>query len=239
MALIRRPRRYDRTRFLQEASRARARGRRRKAVALLRRVLAVEPGNAELHARLAPLLAERRLRFDAWQSFKAAADAFLREGREDRALGVLREAARLLPRKLDAWLEIAALQQARERPAEAVQTLLEARQRFRRRRERSKAIFLLRRALALDPDEPAIALELARLLARSEQPEEALLLLDRLEARVEARPEGAPPEVLRRVRRARFRITRSLRDGWRWLATRRSPEPEPAGLPARRSARGL
>ena len=62
---------YDRTRILEAASRARARKRYRKAVTLYRRVLAVEPANLELHARLAPLLAVTGRHFDAWTSFEA------------------------------------------------------------------------------------------------------------------------------------------------------------------------
>ena len=51
-----RPKHYDRSRILDEAAHARAKKRRKKAIALYRRVLAVERHNAELHAKIAPLL---------------------------------------------------------------------------------------------------------------------------------------------------------------------------------------
>ena len=49
--------RYDRARILEEAARARARNKRWRAIELYRWILAVEPNNADLHAKLAPLLA--------------------------------------------------------------------------------------------------------------------------------------------------------------------------------------
>jgi hypothetical protein len=56
---------YDRTRILEEAARARARRKRARAIELYRWVLAIEPQNALLHAKLAPLLAEAGEHFDA------------------------------------------------------------------------------------------------------------------------------------------------------------------------------
>ena len=65
---------YDRQRILEEAARERARNRRRRAIALYRSVLAVERTSADLHAKLAPLLAETGQSFDAWQSYRAVAN---------------------------------------------------------------------------------------------------------------------------------------------------------------------
>ena len=70
---------YDRARILAGAERARRRGRVARAVALYRRVLAQEPENADLHRKLAPLLAATGQRFDAWQSFRVAARDLMRQ----------------------------------------------------------------------------------------------------------------------------------------------------------------
>ena len=64
-----------------------------------RQVLAAEPNSVEIHERLAPLLAATRQDFDAWNSYRAVAHAALREGREDRAIAVFREAAHALPQE--------------------------------------------------------------------------------------------------------------------------------------------
>ena len=65
---------YDRNRLLTDAARARKKGRRAKAIALYREVLAVEPENAEIHRRVAPLLAETKQPEAAWECSQRAAD---------------------------------------------------------------------------------------------------------------------------------------------------------------------
>lgn len=220
---------YDRTRILEDAARARAKKRRRKAVALYRQVLAVEPENADLHGKLAPLLAETGQRFDAWLSFRTAARACVREERVERALALYREAARLLPGNLDVWCEMAALQRKRGREREAMQTLLEGRLQFRRRRQRPQAIYLLRRAREIEPWRPGTILDLSRLLAKMGQEDEALMLLKALAVRSE-------DEALRRVCAAQFRILPSFGHAWQWLRAAAQTRSAGAGRRSRASA---
>ncbi len=210
---------YDRTRVLEAATRARSRQQHRKAIRLYRWVLAHEPRNPELHLKLAPILAEAGHRFDAWVSFRTAARTFLAEDRVDKALDVYREACDCLPDELDCWLEMAELQRRRRREADALQLLMEARLQFRVRWRRPEAAHILRRVLRLVPWHVAASIDLARILAHLDQRQEALLILDRLARHCEA-------VDLRRVRRARFRISKRLRDGWAWLRTS-TPKPDP------------
>lgn len=230
MSWLRRRAPYERQRILEEASLARARGRRRKAIALYRWVLAVERNNAELHARLAPLLAETGQDFDAWTSYRTAAQAALREGREDRALAVYQEAAKLLPREIQAWQSIARLLEKRGDEAGAVECLLEGSRCFRSPVACPQAIHLLRRVRTIDPWHFESVLELASLLARAGQREEARLLLAGLASRHRGRR-------LRRVRGVQLRVEASPHAAWQWLATwrdRAAPggDPDPAPLPA-------
>lgn len=201
---------YDRTRILDAASRARARGRRRKAIALYRRVLAVEPEDAELHWRIAPLLAETGQGFDAWRSFRRAARELVRQRRAEQALATYKEAARLLPLEIDAWQAVARLERRLGRHADAKDTLLAARRAFRRRRHRPQAIALLRLAREIDPEDVEVGIDLARTLAKASQRPEAGDLLERLAAQATGR-------ALRRVRGAQWRMSRSLSHTWLWL----------------------
>jgi tetratricopeptide (TPR) repeat protein len=214
-----RTRPYDRTRILDAAAHARARKKRKKAIALYRQVLAVERNNAELHARVAPLLAETGQRFDAWVSFRIAARACLREGRGDRALAVYREAARYLPREIEVWQAIARFQVKRGSQRDAVEVLREGARKFRSRRHWPKAIHLLRHAHEIAPWNFEVVSDLARLLAKSDQAAEARRLLEGLESR-------ASGALLRRVYAAQFRLDGDLRYAWLWLraAVRREPE---------------
>jgi tetratricopeptide (TPR) repeat protein len=210
MKLFRNTNVYDRRRLLEEAAKARVKGKRRKAIKLYRWVLAVERSNAELHAKLAPLLAETGQDFDAWGSYRMAAQAALREGRDDKALGLYREATHHLPQEVQAWQGLARLLARRGEQAEALETLLEGSRQFRAQWGRPHAISLLRRARSVDPWHFETVLELATHLTRTDQLEEARLLLDGL-------AERATGEMLRKVRRAQLRVDRSPATLWRWL----------------------
>ena len=217
MALLRRRPEYDRRRILEEAARARARNRRRKAIALYRWVLAVERNNAELHARIAPLLAETGQHFDAWNSYRTSAQAALREGRDERALAVYHEAAKHLPQEIQVWQGLARLLAKRGDEPGAVETLIEGSRQFRSTFLRPQAISLLRRARTIDPWNFETVIELARHLARADQREEARILLDGLAGRSRA-------DRLRRVRSAQVRREASPKAAWRWLRAVLGPE---------------
>ncbi len=213
---------FDRRRLLDAAARARSRRRRRRAIALYRWVLAMEPRNLDLHARLGPLLAETGQSFDAWTHFRAAAKSCERTGHPDRALAVYREAALYLPREYQVWQAIAHLHHKHERPSEAVDALLEGSRQLRARWCRPQAIYLLRRAREIEPWRFEVVLEMARLLATCEQRDEARVLLSGLADRSDT---GLMP----RVRGAQLAIDPGPLTLWRWLrATLDRPKPEPA-----------
>jgi tetratricopeptide (TPR) repeat protein len=231
--MIRDPR-YDRSRLLEEAARAAAGRRAARAIALYRWVLAIEPHNAEVQLKLAPLLARGGQRFDAWQSFQSAARAFLRHGQPDRALAIYRQATAALPREVQAWQAVARLQHQAGQARAALETLLEGSRWLRRGHLRPRAIHLLRLAREIDPWHVESVCELARLLAHSQQREEARILLRGLARRCA----GAR---LRRVRAAQLCIAPTPGHLWLWLRAtlRAAPEPQREGasavVPLRRS----
>ena len=230
MGLFSRQSLYDRTRILEAAGRARAKRRRKKAIALYRRVLAVERGNAELHAKIAPLLAVRKEWFDAWVSYQTAARAFLAEGLAQKALATYREAVRCLPGQIETWLAIVEIERKRGRDPEAILALREARRHFRRRRQRPQAIYLLRGIREIEAWDCETILDLANLLAKSHQQEEAALLLRGLAGRSEGRN-------LRRVRAAQWRLAPTIGHTWLWLCAALARDRTAPARAARRSVR--
>ncbi len=226
-------RQYDRTRILEGAARARAKRQRNRAIALYRWVLAVERNSVEVHERLAPLLAESGQDFDAWNSYRAVAYAALREGRDDRAIAVYREATRALPQEIQAWQGLARLLVRQGADDDAVAVLIEGSRCFRAHWNRPQAIHLLRRARAIDPWSFETVIELARHLGRAGQRAEAELLLDGL-------AERHPGERLRRVRVAQLAVAPGPRGLWAWLESwlRRPAPPESAAGDATAGARG-
>lgn len=219
---------YDRTRILAAADRARARGSRRKAIALFRRVLAVEARDAELHWKLAPLLAHSGQHFDAWQSFRIAARDLIRQKRAEQALACYREATRCLPLQVEAWQETARLESELGRGRDALDTWLAARRAFKRRRHRAQAIAMLRAAREIEPWNPDVVCDLARLLARTDQSPEALALLEELAG-------GCDGRELRRVRGVQWCIARTVSHTWLWLQA--AVAPSSACESARRPSR--
>jgi len=201
---------YDRGRILQDAARARQRGRSRKAIELYRRVLEVEPNNPDLERRVAPLLARTRQREEAWLSYKKAADALAKRGFVDQAIGVYSEAKRYLPQEVELWRSLAELELERGRRPDALATLLEGRRRLRRRKQRKGAIALMERARRIDPRHFDTSFELACLLARDGVRLRAARLLEELGG-------WATGKQLRRVRRRQLRMWPSPGNLWRWL----------------------
>jgi tetratricopeptide (TPR) repeat protein len=213
---------YDRKQLIAEAHRARIGGRDRQAIALYRRILIEEPRNTEVALRAAPLLAYQGASFEAWQLFRTAVTELLRSRRAEAGLGVLREACRCVPHEYEAWLRRARLELKLGREETAYQTLLEGRQHFRTSQTRAQAIALLTLARAIEPWDPEVCVDLARLYKGTDQAEAALELLASLAERVRG-------QALRKVRALQWRISLSFRDGWAWLralltAQRTQPE---------------
>ena len=210
MGFIHRRLDYDRKWLLAEAEKARVRGRQRRAISFYRRILAAEPHDSNLHARVAPLLAATGKPFDAWQSYRQAAQAHLKNKSREDALALFREATKALPMQIEAWQWVAKLELKREKSEAAISALLEGRTKFRSRRRRPEAIALLREARSIDTWRVDIVLDLARLLRRSRQSPEAQWILAQLADRMSGRD-------LRIVRGALWRIEPSLKHSWNWL----------------------
>ncbi len=157
---------YDRTELLSQAARARARGRRKKAVSLYRRVLENEPENDVLHKRVAQLLAQSRRMEEALEHYRKAADGLVRRGFQDHAIAVYRESLHFEPRVTWVWTRVATLEAERGYVGDAVETLRSGARCFRSRKERPQAIALLEHAHRLDPGAVDAALDLAHHHAR-------------------------------------------------------------------------
>ena len=205
--------------LLAKADKARTKGRARRAIKLYRRALEGTPRDADIHRKLAPLLARRRrYRDDAWKSFAIACDDLCTRGFDARAAGLLREAVSLLPRQREAWERLGQLEADLGRVADARLTLLEGRRHFRGRGRRSDARRLLELSHRLEPWQPDVVFELSRLRHRCGDPEGAARLVQEFAC---ARPEHA-----RTAQRALFVLRPTPATLWAWL---RAPKERTAG----------
>jgi thioredoxin-like negative regulator of GroEL len=211
MALLSRKTSYDRNRIMQNAARAREKGKSKKALSLYRRVLEIEPENSDLHRKVAPLFAQTKQLSEAKSSYMRAVSALVREGFAEQATGLYREALNYMPRDVDLWAALADLQIKRRQQPDAVKTLLDGRRHFRGRQNRPHAIRLLLRACEVEPHHFDATVDLAGLLAKS--PGGRRRAFDLLE-RLAARTRGGR---LRRIRGRQFWLAPGFRSAGRWL----------------------
>lgn len=200
---------YDRARELDAAAIARRRGRVQDAISHYERVLRAEPMNPELLRRVAPLFVQTNEPDRAWNSYRAAAQEFLGAGFADKAIGVYREAAQLMPRTAIVWLSIAELEQARGRIVDAKLALLTGRAHYRERADVCVAADLLRRAIALDASDFDARLDLARCERKAGETQRALASL--------AEALALRPHSARRIRWEELRTERSWERCFAWL----------------------
>jgi tetratricopeptide (TPR) repeat protein len=204
---------YDRTTVLEAADAARGRGRVRKAVAGYAQILANDPEDHLVHARVAPLFARLRKWNEARKSFDAAGAGYQTAGFSDKAIAVWALAAQHFPEDVDYWERIANEQMKKGRRADAVRALLEGRGQLRKRKQRPLAILLLRQVLEVDAFHVDATIDLARLLKAEGSLHEGLRLLRQL------RPWAKGRDV-RRVRLAMVLLSPSWRGALDWLFRR-------------------
>ncbi len=200
---------YSRTELLATADRARARGRRKQAIAGYRRVLEANPQDLTVHAKLAPLLAASGDRPGALVSFRTAADGQAKAGFHERALSLFIQASEHYPDEETLWPEIARLHLQRGRRAEAVAALTEGAWRLHLGRQYGMAERVLRLGLQFEPyDADALAI-LARTVHKAGRRDEAVAILEDLSGRVRGRRRAA-------VRGLLFRLNPTLPHLWAW-----------------------
>ena len=210
MGLFRKKAAYDRTHFLRQAREQVRQKKYKRALPLLRQLVAREPRNPELHALIASPLASQGHAFEAWESYRIAALALYKHEKKQPALDLYTDATRRVPLVFEAWVARAEIERELCRPDAALATLIEGREHFGKRRHRPQAISLLRRALEIDPKSHELILDLAGLLSRSRQKDEALYLLEGLARK----SRGAD---LKAVYKAQWSIFPSLSNTWRWM----------------------
>jgi tetratricopeptide (TPR) repeat protein len=201
---------YSRAEKLERAARARGRGRKGRAIAEYKKVLSLDPGDLDVHSRIAPLLAGKKLFDEAWASFETAADGFYARGFTTRAMGVYRQAARAIPGNTAPWEAVVRLQMEKGLKPDAINTLIEASTRFKGRKQRAGRIKLLRLAFDLAPWRHDVTYDLAATLVRGGCRKEALELFTGLADRLTGRE-------LSRVRGTMLRRFPTPGAAWRWL----------------------
>src|SRR5512145_2663622 len=106
---------YDRAATLARAGKAEGKGKRKRAIAEYRKVLAHEPDNPMLLAKLAGALAQVKQYDEARAKFLTAAELYEKQAFEEKALSVLRQSVSFIPHQVELWERIARLDAQRGR----------------------------------------------------------------------------------------------------------------------------
>lgn len=200
---------FDRDATLRKAEEFRGRKKPKKAIAELRKVLAVDPKDAAAHSKLGPLLISTGQQVEALESFRIAADDLDARGFSDKALSLWLQIAQTRVSDLHAWEKVTQFHVSRGRKADGVKVLLLAAG-LQGKQNRVQAVSLLENALLFEPQHLAATLQLAPLLVKIDRKPAALALLEKALTFVT----GAD---VRRVRKKIFVLFPGFKTLWRWL----------------------
>jgi Tfp pilus assembly protein PilF len=201
---------FDRHETLRRAEEFRSRKKPKKAIAELRKVIAVDPKDAAAHSKLGPLLVSAGQPAEALESFRIAADDLDARGFSDKALSLWLQIAQTKVSDLDAWEKVTQFHVSRGRKADGVKVLLLAATMQEGREGRPRAVHLLEDALIFEPQHLEATLLLAPLLVKVGRAPDARTLLENALTFTS----GA---ATLRVRRKLFVLFPGFKTFWRWL----------------------
>jgi len=205
MKLFGQPDYYDRSESFRRAEKFRSRGRIKKAIREYEKVLAVDPTDLEVHAKIAPLYIRAGRKIQAKASLKRVSAWHEKEGFVEKAIAMLRLALTLDRRDLAVSLNLANLYLGKDLEADALRLLEGARRTFRRKRFLREAIAVEEKILSFAADNFRAQVSLVRLFWKAGRRRDARERLWQMES-----------QWARRKNRRCWRKTR-------WLLCRRAP----------------
>jgi tetratricopeptide (TPR) repeat protein len=204
------PPQLNRSDVLAAADKLRVKGKYKKAVVEYRKLVAQDPADADVHAKMAPLLIKLGEGQEALKSYRAAADVYLQRGFADRAIAMYSQAAAAFPKESSAWERVGRLHFERGRKAEGVKALLTGAAAQIKAKQRPEAEKLLRQALSYEPLHIDANVALCRVLKGSGKKDEARHMLAAL-------AQGIRGPALKKVRAAEFKLFPGFGTFFRWL----------------------
>jgi tetratricopeptide (TPR) repeat protein len=204
------PPQINRSEVLSAADKLRVKGKYKKAVLEYRKLIALDPTDADVHAKVGPLLVKLGDRDEALKSFRAAADGYLQRGFADRAIAMYAQAAAAFPKEPSVWERVGRLHFERGRRAEGVKALLTGAGQIKQRSQLPEAEKLLRQALTYEPLHIDATVALCRVLKGLGKKAEARQALADLTRQIRG-------PAVKKVRAAELKLFPGLGTFLRWL----------------------
>lgn len=173
---------------LDQAHRARSRGKIQRAIGLYEQALSSHPEDYETRARLAPLLVKARRTGDAWGNFAGAIEGYAGAGFHSKALSVAIQSMEQLPHRPESWTRVAQLYLEEGRREDAIDVLVRGRLQFRSEKSVSHALNVLHCLERIESSFP-VRFDIASATALAGRKSEALIMLNRLQRAAKSRDE--------------------------------------------------
>ncbi len=148
-----------------------------KAVAVLKKVLKLEPGNLEATSELASLYWRQGLLAEARERYFLIAETYMRSGETDKVIETYQKIADMDPSNVAAWMNLGEGYSSRGSSDKAHNAFLTAGTEFLRRGKIEDALDAHMKALAADPDSYQAPLTIAKIYIQQDQTDRAVEVL--------------------------------------------------------------
>ncbi|MBS1812477.1 MAG: tetratricopeptide repeat protein [Acidobacteria bacterium] len=166
--------------FLHIAEHYRVSGFYLKAIAMLKKVSKLDPGNIDVSLKLAALYAQQKLIVDARHQYLSVAEHYIREGQTSQALEIYQKIADLDPENTAIQLKLAEAYLREDQIEKAYDTFILTANEMRRQNKDIEALQIYVRAIKANPKGQAALASAVNLYLDHKEPSEAIELIESL-----------------------------------------------------------
>ncbi|MGB8930587.1 MAG: tetratricopeptide repeat protein, partial [Anaeromyxobacteraceae bacterium] len=164
----------DKNKIIAEATKLVQKGALDKAIRTYERILAEDPKDVRIVLKVGELHQKLRNDAAAAEAFRRVAEIYSDQGFFLKAVAVFKQASKLAPGDLEVNEKLAALNQQLGLMSEAMGQLQLVAAAYEKAGDQERLLDVLKRMVALDPDNIASSIKLGELHARASQPAAAL-----------------------------------------------------------------
>jgi len=198
---------YNRNELFRQGDQFRSRGRNKKAIKEFEKILAVDPKDIDVHAKLAPLYLKVGRAAEAKASLNLVIDEYHRKGFTEKEIAMLKIILKVDTHDLKTYFQLVNLYIQKGLKSDALKTLGDGRRAFRKKKFLKEAIAIERRILTIEPEDLRAQVSLVKRLWKSGENKEASERLIQMESQWASRRNR---KYWRKTRWLLFRQSHSL-----------------------------
>ncbi len=163
----------DKTKLLEQAQKALAKGKTDAAIRAFQELVELDPRAIQYRLRFAELLAKAGKMKEAIDNFEKVAAVYTRDDQVVKAIAVYKTVVRLDPERLEPYEKLAELYRSQGLEGEASSQLQQVYEGYQRQKNEEGQVRVLRRMVEVDPENLGIQVRLGETLARLGRKQEA------------------------------------------------------------------